>query len=679
MAPSPTTTPANLLLRRQNGNVPPGGSPANDLNMTTIIGISVAGGTLSILVIYLTVVWVKKKWRKQKEAAQGPLEGRESTDPIPISLQRPNHQQPSTDSFNSTLADIKVDPCVALLRPVFSPRVMLMMLHSCRTASYANYLPSPLSHGGSRPAGPIILTQGNIAQSVTSPGSASELTLQGSPTTSSHAHSHRNSSEMYGLPRQLARPHRASHLSKSFSVHDIKPEAEVQSSKPSRVGQQPMGVLDNAVRLTSSQPQQGMVPQTGESEGGPSTPTLARKQSTVRHPGDANHLRPPKGPVPAPGVLQAPSFSHPRDIVSFHEQQGTTPKPFKPFTFQFPRPAPYPPSASSVDSGTRLPALTRAGLQDSPFAALVSAAGLSHSPAPGPMNSDASLPAVPGSPTSPSQFSFNTDLMTYNGGTSHSAANSVDQYRRVDPNSFILSVPSQHSLQVIGGSPLRPEDLESRGLRVGRLKDMNASISSFGTASSDPRAPSWTLETLKENLFAHRRAGSSNGSVSDRSSFNVVDLQFPQDPAAGLSGIASAVRPQSFAINPQNPIEMCTVVETFQPLLPDELGLRKGERLGVLRHFDDQWCIVTRETPRSNPGIGGVPGSNTGVLEIGACPAWVFESRRPPGGFTRPMRSSSLGVTVSMKMPVTAPPVPEPAAPLRPWAEREEVISWSNF
>ena len=555
---------------------------------------------------------------------------------------------------------------------------MLMLLHSCSTATYLNYSPPPPSRGGEHPTGANLSTQGHIAQSIVLPIPTS--TSQGNPTTPSHPRSYNSSSEMYGVPRQPAQPHRASNLSKSFSVNDIEPE-ELRSRKLSKLGQQPIGAPENAVGLTGSQLQQEMVPQAGESEGGPSTPTLARNRSTVRPPGDVNHLRPPKDPMSDPVVPQAPSYSHLGDILSFHEQQGTIPKPFKPFTFQFPRPAPSPPSVSSMNSGTRPPALTRAALKENSFADLVSAAGLSNSPTTGPMYSDASLPAGPSSPASPSQFSFNTDLMTYNnhvGGTAHSAANSMDQYRPVDPSSFILSPPSQHSLQVIGGSPLRPEDLESRGLRVGRLKDMNTSISSFGTASSDPRAPSWTLETLKETLFAHRRGESSNGSVSDRSSFNMVDFQFPQVTAAGPSGTVPAVQSQSFDINPQNPIEILTVVQTFQPLLPDELGLRMGEQLGVLRHFDDQWCIVTRETPRSNPGVGAAPGLNSGVLEIGACPEWVFESRRPTEGFIRPMRSSSLGVTVSMRMPATSP-VPEPAAPFKPLATREEVISWSNF
>lgn len=557
-------------------------------------------------------------------------------------------------------------------------------MHPSRTASETNYSPSPLSRGGLGPTGPDPFARESATQSivfhVSAPDSASEFASQASPTASSQSRISNNSGEMYGVGRQPVRPHRASNLSKSFSVNDIEPEEEAPSRRPSRVGQQPIRAPDNTGRFTSPL-QQVMAPQSGESEGGPPTPTLGRNRSTVRHPGDANHLRPPKELALDLAGLQALPPPHQGDILSFHEQQGTIPKAFKPFAFQFPRPAPSPPSVSSVSSGPQLLTPTQATPKGSTFAALVSAAGLSNSPTPGPMHSDASLPAAPSSPTSPSQFSFNTDLMTYNnhtGAATHSAANSMDQYRPVDPNTFILSDPSQHSLQVIGGSPLQPEDLESRGLRVGRLKDMNASISSFGTASSDPRAPSWTLETLRENLFAHRRGDSNNGSVSDRSSFNVTDFQFPQVAGAGSSGASPVVRPQSFDINPHNPIEMRIVTQTFQPLLPDELGLRLGEQLGVLRHFDDQWCIIARETSPSNPGVGAPPGLNGGVFEIGACPAWVFESQRPTEDFVRPMRSSSLGITVSMRVPAAAL-MPDPAAPFKPWAPREEVISWSNF
>ena len=119
MAPSSTITPANLLLIRQNNNAPSGGSPTTQLNTTTIIGLSVAGGALLILVICLTTVWIKKKRSKQNATARGRSEGRKRPignpipiEPSPIDLQRPQYQQ-STESFNSTLADIKFDPYVA--------------------------------------------------------------------------------------------------------------------------------------------------------------------------------------------------------------------------------------------------------------------------------------------------------------------------------------------------------------------------------------------------------------------------------------------------------------------------------------------------------------------------------------------------------------------------------------
>jgi hypothetical protein len=679
MEPPPTTTPANLLLRRQNDGASSENSLAPQLNTTAIIGLSVAGGALLILALCIMVLWIKKSRRKQDAAARDRLEGRKRTvgapipiTPAPIDLHRPKYQQ-SIDSLNSTLADMKFDPCVAA--DTFKPPRGTNDARSSRTASHVNYSPSPLRISRRDLTGLKTFAQEHITQSVDFPASAPELTSRPNPRASPQPRSRNNSGETCGAGRHPIRPPKASNLSKSFSVNDIESEEETLLRRPSRVGQQSAKALDDAGRFTSPL-QQVMA---GESGGGPSTPTLTRNRSTVRHPGDENHLRPPKGPAPDLAGPQAHSFSHPGDILNSHEQYAVIPKPFKPFSFHFPRPAPSPPPVSSLNPVPQPPAPAQ-GAKSNPFAALVSAAGLSTSQTPEPMQSDASLPAIPSSTTSPSRFSFNTDLMTYNNHAGRPANNSVDLYRPVDPKSFTLSDPSRYSLQVIGGSPLLPEDLESRGLRVRRLKEMNVSISSLGTASSDPRAPSWTLETLKENLFAHRRGESSSGSVSDRSSLNVVDFQFPQVGGAGpsASGAAPGVRPQSFDINPQNPIEMRTVVQTFQTLLPDELGLCKGEQLGVLRHFDDQWCVVAREKSSSNTSAGGPPGLNGGVLEIGACPAWVFESRPPPQGFTRPMRSSSLGVTFSMRMPAPVP-APDPATSFKLWAMREEVISWSNF
>lgn len=56
----------------------------------------------------------------------------------------------------------------------------------------------------------------------------------------------------------------------------------------------------------------------------------------------------------------------------------------------------------------------------------------------------------------------------------------------------------------------------------------------------------------------------------------------------------------------------------------------------------------------------------SGDVEMGAVPAWVFV--KPVKGLKaeRPMRSSSLGVTVEMD-----------AGP--GFSSREELVSWSNF
>lgn len=71
----------------------------------------------------------------------------------------------------------------------------------------------------------------------------------------------------------------------------------------------------------------------------------------------------------------------------------------------------------------------------------------------------------------------------------------------------------------------------------------------------------------------------------------------------------------------------------------------------VINSFDDGWCIVGRD------GLGG-------AVEMGAVPAWCFVKPSPGLRAERPMRITSLGVTINMD---------EAGAP------RNEVISWSNF
>ncbi|KAH9949984.1 hypothetical protein B0H21DRAFT_46296 [Amylocystis lapponica] len=95
------------------------------------------------------------------------------------------------------------------------------------------------------------------------------------------------------------------------------------------------------------------------------------------------------------------------------------------------------------------------------------------------------------------------------------------------------------------------------------------------------------------------------------------------------------------------------VRQLFNPALPDELVLSLGERVTVVQSYDDGWCIVGRDSFM-----------NPGDAELGAVPAWCFV--KPTKGLKaeRPIRTSSLGVTVILD----GPGVP-----------RQDVISWSNF
>ena len=107
------------------------------------------------------------------------------------------------------------------------------------------------------------------------------------------------------------------------------------------------------------------------------------------------------------------------------------------------------------------------------------------------------------------------------------------------------------------------------------------------------------------------------------------------------------------------------VRQTFEPVLPDELLPSLGERLTVVQSFDDGWCVVGRENSTFVHTAKSLfksqePGGN---IELGVVPAWCF--LKPVKGLRaeRPIRSSSLGVTVNMEGPTS----------------RNDMISWSNF
>ncbi|KAI0749469.1 hypothetical protein C8Q80DRAFT_626397 [Daedaleopsis nitida] len=96
------------------------------------------------------------------------------------------------------------------------------------------------------------------------------------------------------------------------------------------------------------------------------------------------------------------------------------------------------------------------------------------------------------------------------------------------------------------------------------------------------------------------------------------------------------------------------VRQLFDPVLPDEIVVSLGETLTVVQRHDDGWCIVGRDSV-----------FKPGEVELGAAPAWCF--LKPVKGLRaeRPMRVSSLGVTVNVDAPRAN--------------HRESVMSWSNF
>ena len=112
------------------------------------------------------------------------------------------------------------------------------------------------------------------------------------------------------------------------------------------------------------------------------------------------------------------------------------------------------------------------------------------------------------------------------------------------------------------------------------------------------------------------------------------------------------------------------VRQLYEPVLPDEILINLGEQLTVVQSFDDGWCVVGREnssfvhTAKSLFKTTPEPENN---VELGVVPAWCF--LKPVKGLRaeRPVRSSSLGITVNLDAPGFGN------------SSRNDLASWSNF
>jgi len=160
-------------------------------------------------------------------------------------------------------------------------------------------------------------------------------------------------------------------------------------------------------------------------------------------------------------------------------------------------------------------------------------------------------------------------------------------------------------------------------------------------------APSAGARLSDMNPFGQRELPHSRNSFMSTNSYSQISFMSGTSTISTTSGTTRKVR------------------QKFEPVLPDELLPLLGERLTVVQSFDDGWCVVGRENSTFIHTAKSLfksqePGGN---VEIGVVPAWCF--LKPVKGLRaeRPIRSSSLGVTVNMEGP----------------SSRNEMISWSNF
>ncbi|THH16103.1 hypothetical protein EW146_g4482 [Bondarzewia mesenterica] len=155
-------------------------------------------------------------------------------------------------------------------------------------------------------------------------------------------------------------------------------------------------------------------------------------------------------------------------------------------------------------------------------------------------------------------------------------------------------------------------------------------------------------------ISGHSPSNSSSGRPVSTVSFLTADFSPRRSSFMSFDKRSSTASAFSTSSSSRG-VEKRKVRQLFNPVLPDELVINLGEKITVVQSFDDGWCIVGRDSV-----------FKSGDIEMGAVPAWVFV--KPIKGLkaSRPMRSSSLGVTVEMD-----------AGP--GFSSRDELVSWSNF
>ncbi|KAH9923256.1 uncharacterized protein B0H18DRAFT_955946 [Fomitopsis serialis] len=170
----------------------------------------------------------------------------------------------------------------------------------------------------------------------------------------------------------------------------------------------------------------------------------------------------------------------------------------------------------------------------------------------------------------------------------------------------------------------------------GKLPRPFAPFTRDGSLSSGPPSPKESSRSSRSSML---RPTSTASFLSVASAYSSRSSAKRQSTASAMSSFDEGNKRK--------------VRQLFHPTLPDELVLNLGERVTIVNTFDDGWCIVGRDSVFA-----------PGDVDLGAVPAWVFV--KPIKGLRaeRPIRTTSLGVTVTLDMPGAA---------------RQDVVSWSNF
>lgn len=197
-------------------------------------------------------------------------------------------------------------------------------------------------------------------------------------------------------------------------------------------------------------------------------------------------------------------------------------------------------------------------------------------------------------------------------------------------------------------SPSRPTILDNR-LSTASFSASAARIGSPGPHARNSSRFSAMYDSIRGSFlgFGHHaaaamRPGSMLSSLSGTSSMRTHSRS-----GSALSGLSVA----------GGGVHIRKVRQLFTPILPDEPTLALGERVAIVRSFDDGWVIIARDRPYGPPGD----------VELGTVPSWCFVKPMKGLRSERPVRSTSLGVTVNVDW---EGPGPE---------KREDYISWSNF